>query len=170
MIGERTSFTRYKRWLSVDEANAMVLDHPRLETDRLVLIQVTSAVWQAVMRLFSDAEMLRCRLRTDRQPGAGRRCHPLGKPCLSSSAGVWGLFAAESEALIGTLSYVKLEEENSALHRAETGSPDWYWTGLMVAPSEPIPYVFDQMCVARTSFVHPKNLRSASVLLKSVSA
>jgi ribosomal-protein-alanine N-acetyltransferase len=81
------------------------------------------------------------------------------------------LFAQESGSLIGSLSYVKQEEENSAPHRAEINFylDRAYWgQGLMVeAIWTSIPYVFDQLCIARIEAgIHPKNLRSASVLLE----
>lgn len=151
----------------------MDTEHPLLETERLVLKQITSTDWQAVLRHYSDAEMLRW---TDFEPIDSREQAEdvirWGKNLFAEQRGVlWGLFAEESGSLIGTLSYLKLEEENSAPHRAEIGfylDRICWGQGLMVeAIWNSIPYVFDQMCIARIeAAIHPKNLRSASVLLQ----
>ncbi|HLE16001.1 MAG TPA: GNAT family protein [Anaerolineales bacterium] len=147
--------------------------YPRLETDRLVLKQITSEDWQAVLRHFSDAEMLRW---MDFEPIASREQAEdvirWGKNLFAEQRGVlWGLFAKESGTLIGTLAYVKLEEESTPPHRAEITFDlvRVVWgQGLMVeAIWNSLPYVFDEIGVARIeTTIHPKNLRSASVLLE----
>jgi hypothetical protein len=41
------------------EANALHSEHPLLETERLVLKQITSKDWPAVLHHFSEAKLLR---------------------------------------------------------------------------------------------------------------
>jgi RimJ/RimL family protein N-acetyltransferase len=89
--------------------------------------------------------------------------------------GVAGLFVADSGSLIGTTSYDKLGEENSASQQSEISFylDRVYWGQGLIGEAiwSPIPYVFDQMCIARIeAAIYPKNLRSTGVLLESASA
>lgn len=85
------------------------------------------------------------------------------------------MFVADSGSLIGTTSYDKLGEENSASQQSEISFylDRVYWGQGLIGEAiwSPIPYVFDQMCIARIeAAIYPKNLRSTGVLLESASA
>jgi ribosomal-protein-alanine N-acetyltransferase len=146
---------------------------PRIETARLLLRQITLDDVDAVFKHFSDTEVLKY---MDFEPLKSKKqaedVITWGIDIYTGGEGIlWGIIGKESNTFIGTIQYVK-KEENDRVDCAEITydlARDYWGRGFMLeALQGTLSYVFEVMGITRIeTTVHVQNFQSAVVLTKT---
>ncbi|MHB0876615.1 MAG: GNAT family N-acetyltransferase [Anaerolineae bacterium] len=144
-----------------------------METERLLLRQLTSDDAEAMLRHFSNGNLYRY---MDFDPistiAEAEGLIAWGQRLVRNEAGVlWGLFDRDSGCLIGSLNYNKERDDHAGAHRVNIGydlAQEYWGRGLVPeAVRATLPYVFGPMGFSRVeTTVHVQNYRSMRVLLK----
>jgi len=150
-------------------------EFPQLETERLVLRELTSADAEVISPNFADEEVVRY---IDAKPVASINdvagIIDWGASLLNSQTGnLWGIFRKEDGSFLGQVNYVVRPDNNftGTMHRAEIGynlAPHYWGNGYM---SEAIrcvlDFVFSSTELNRIeATVHTENNRSLNVLIR----
>jgi len=150
---------------------AHTTEFPHIETERLVLRQISLEDTEAIVRHFSDGEMLKyMNFGPIGSIEEAQRVIRWGKTIFENGSGIlWGIVERESGTFSGTLNYVKKEEEDGSSHRAEItydlARAQWGKGYMVEAIKATLPYVFEEMNIVRVeTTVHWENIRSARTL------
>lgn len=146
---------------------------PRLDTERLVLRELTLDDADVVFPHFADEEVVRYE---DAKPAANIKdvieIIEWGRNLASNKTGVlWGIFRKGDGAFLGQVNYVVRSDNNfiGSKHRAEIGydlTPPYWGNGYMSeAINCAIEFIFDSTQINRIeATVHAQNKRSLDVL------
>lgn len=150
---------------------AHTTEFPHIETERLVLRQTSLGDAEAIVRHFSDSEMLKYMnfgpIGTIEE---AQKVILWGKTIFENGVGIlWGIVEKEIDNFSGTLNYVKKEEEDGGSHRAEItydlARAQWGKGYMVEAIRATLPYVFERMNITRIeTTVHWENSRSMRTL------
>jgi len=148
-------------------------EFPQLDTERLVLRELTLDDTDVVFPHFADKEVVRYE---DAKPAASiedvTEIIEWGRNLVSSKTGIlWGMFRKSDSAFLGQVNYVARRDNNftGAAHRAEIGfdlTPQYWGSGYAwEAVNRVIEFIFKCTQINRIEgIVHTENSRSLSAL------
>jgi ribosomal-protein-alanine N-acetyltransferase len=148
-------------------------EFPQLDTERLVLRELTLDDRDVVFAHFADKEVVRYE---DAKPAASiedvAEIIEWGRNLVSNKTGVlWGIFRKGDSAFLGQVNYVARRDNNftGATHRAEIGfdlTPQYWGNGYASeAINRVIEFIFNCTQINRIeAIVHTENSRSLDAL------
>jgi len=153
-----------------------VIEFPQLETDRLILQELTHGDIPAVFAHFSNEEIARYQdAHPTKDNDEAKEIIDWGKGLVEHNMGaLWGLFRQEDNAFLGQVNCVFRSDNNFSMyiHRAEIGydmGPQYWGNGYMTeAVASVIPYIFTETKIDRIeAIIHPENTRSHNVVQRA---
>ena len=149
------------------------MEFPQLETDRLVLGELTHDDIDVVLKHFANEEVARYQdAHPTKNTEEARQIIDWGKNLVKSKMGaLWGIFRREDDSFLGQVNCVFRADNNFTMnvHRAEIGydlTPQYWGKGYMSeAVASVIPYIFSSTPIDRMeATIHPENIRSHNVV------
>jgi ribosomal-protein-alanine N-acetyltransferase len=162
--------------ISVEKNMNKTIKFPVLETDRLLLRELTYGDIDVVFKHFSNEEVARYEdAHPARSNDEAREIIDWGKGLVEHKMGaLWGIIRREDNSFLGQVNCVFRVNHNFAMniHRAEIGydlTPPYWGNGYMSeAIASVISYVFTSTPIDRLeAIIHPDNARSHNVVKKA---
>jgi ribosomal-protein-alanine N-acetyltransferase len=148
-------------------------EFPQLDTDRLVLRELTLDDAEIIFPHFANEEVVR--YEDSKQATNIKDVTDIiewGRKIASSKAGIlWGIFRKGDGSFLGQVNYVTRPDISGITHRAEIGydlTPHYWGNGyISEAISTVIQFIFDSTEINRIeAIVHVENRRSLNVLTR----
>jgi len=153
-----------------------VIGFPQLETDRLVLKELTHDDIDVVLKHFANEEVARYQdTHPTKSTEEAKEIIDWGKKLVNNRLGaLWGIFRREDDSFLGQVNCVFRADNNFNMnvHRAEIGydlTPQYWSKGYMSeAVASVIPFIFINTPIDRMeATIHPENTRSHNVVKRA---